>query len=320
LRRENVTLRSSMKERYRFRNIIGKSPLMQEVYEFILKASGSDASVCVFGESGTGKELVARAIHELSGRRDREFVTVNCGAIPEELLESEFFGHKKGAFTGAYMDKLGYLDIANEGTLFLDEVGELSLSMQVKLLRAFDGGDYLPVGSNRPKKSDLRIIAATNRNLLDLVKNGWMREDFFYRINVLPITVPPLRERKEDIPLLVDNFLRAYGEGGKAVHLPGDVLEAFFSHTWPGNIRELQNVLHRYLTVDRVYFTSPVDSFHPGGGAAAETTQLKGAVDDLERNAILNALEKTRWNKTRASALLGISRRALFRKMRKFGI
>jgi len=203
LRQENIHLRSSMKERYRFRDIIGKSRVMQEVYELILKAANSDASVSIFGESGTGKELVARAIHDLSGRNQKEFVTVNCGAIPENLLESEFFGHRKGSFTGAFSNKLGYLDIADQGTLFLDEVGELTLSMQVKLLRAIDGGDYYPVGVSRPKISNFRIIAATNRNLSRLVTEGSMREDFFYRIHVISITIPPLRERREDIPTLV---------------------------------------------------------------------------------------------------------------------
>jgi transcriptional regulator with PAS, ATPase and Fis domain len=300
LRRENITLRSSMRERYRFGNIIGKSQPMQEVYELILRAGSSNASVCIFGESGTGKELVARAVHELSSRRHKEFVTVNCGAIPEDLLESEFFGHKKGAFTGAYMDKAGYLDVADGGSLFLDEIGELSLNTQVKLLRAIDGGDYFPVGSNRPKKSDFRTIAATNRNLVDHVRMGLMREDFFYRVNVIPITLPPLRDRKEDIPLLVDHFLRSHAEEGKPARLPGDILEAFFNHTWPGNIRELQNVIHRYLTVDRLDFMSVGDLSHPGEKRPSAVKQLKETVENLEKGAVLQALEQTRWNKSKA--------------------
>jgi len=320
LRKENITLRSSMRERYRFGNIIGKSPPMQEVYELILKAANSNASVCIFGESGTGKELVARAVHELGGRRQKEFVTVNCGAIPEDLLESEFFGHKKGAFTGAYMDKAGYLDVADGGSLFLDEIGELNLNMQVKLLRAIDAGDYLPVGSSRPRKSDFRTIAATNKNLVDQVKKGLMREDFFYRVNVIPIALPPLRERKEDIPLLVDHFLRSYAEEGKPARLPGDVLESFYNHTWPGNIRELQNVIHRYLTVDRLEFMDVGGIADSGGKKAHEGKALKETVEDLEKNAILRALEQTRWNKSKAASLLGVSRRSLFRRMQKFGL
>ena len=320
LRKENITLRSSMRERYRFGNIIGKSQAMQKVYELILKAANSNASVCIFGESGTGKELVARAVHELSGRRQKEFVTVNCGAIPGDLLESEFFGHKKGAFTGAYADKAGYLDIADGGSLFLDEIGELNLKMQVKLLRAIDGGDYLPVGSTRPRRSDFRTIAATNRNLVDQVQKGLMREDFFYRVNVIPIALPPLRDRKEDIPLLVDHFLRSHAVVGKPARLPGDVLEAFFNHTWPGNIRELQNVIHRYLTVDRLDFTSVGDLSHPVEKRPSEGRRLQETVQDLEKVAIVRALEQTQWNKSKAASLLGVSRRSLFRRMHKFGL
>ncbi|EFK96111.1 sigma54 specific transcriptional regulator, Fis family, partial [sediment metagenome] len=236
------------------------------------------------------------------------------------LLESEFFGHKKGAFTGAYMDKAGYLDVADGGSLFLDEIGELNLNMQVKLLRAIDGGDYFPVGSSRPRKSDFRTIAATNKNLADQVKKGLMREDFFYRVNVIPIALPPLRERKEDIPLLVDHFLRSYAEEGKPARLPGDVLESFYDHTWPGNIRELQNVIHRYLTVDRLEFMDVGDVADSDGKRAHEGKALKETVEDLEKAAILRALEQTRWNKSKAASLLGVSRRSLFRRMQKFGL
>jgi transcriptional regulator with PAS, ATPase and Fis domain len=320
LRKENITLRSSMRERYRFGNIIGKSQAMQEVYGLILKAANSNASVCIFGESGTGKELVARAVHQLSGRRQKEFVTVNCGAIPEDLLESEFFGHKKGAFTGAYMDKAGYLDVADGGSLFLDEIGELNLNMQVKLLRAIDGGDYFPVGSSRARRSDFRTIAATNKNLAEQVQKGLMREDFFYRVNVIPITLPALRDRKEDIPLLVDHFLRSYAEEGKPARLPGGILDAFFNHTWPGNVRELQNVINRYLTVDRLDFTGISDLVHPSEKGASEGKRLHEKVQDLEKGAIIHALEQTRWNRSKAASLLGVSRRALFRRMEKFGL
>jgi len=315
LRKENIYLRSSMKERYRFANIIGKSQPMQEVYGLILKAAYSDANVAIFGESGTGKELVARAIHELSSRRGEEFVTVNCGAIPDNLLESEFFGYKKGAFTSAHMDKVGYLDIADKGSLFLDEIGELSLSMQVKLLRAIDGGDYAPVGSNKMKKSDFRAIAATNRDLIEQVKEGLMREDFFYRINVIPIALPPLRERREDIPLLVDHFLKLYSRGQKPPRVPGKIMDAMHTHRWPGNVRELQNVIRRYLSVGRWDFLSPKQENQEEGNL--EALKLRNAVEDVEKTAIFKALEQTRWNRSRAAAILGISRRALFRKMKK---
>jgi two-component system, NtrC family, response regulator HydG len=316
LRLENIHLRSSMKERFRFRNILGKSEAMQEVYELILKAAYSDASAAIFGESGTGKELVARAIHELSRRHDKEFVTVNCGAIPENLLESEFFGHKKGAFTGAYADKAGYLDIAGGGTLFLDEVGELTLNMQVKLLRAIDGGDYTPVGSTKLKKSNFRVIAATNRTLIDLVKEGAMREDFYYRIHVIPITLPPLRERREDIPLLVDHFLSLYRDADqREARIPAKMLDAMFSYPWPGNVRELQNVIRRYLSVGKWDFLNKGQGAQEG--SVPDSYSLKGAVEDLEKTAVKKALEQARWNRTRAAQILGISRRALFRKMKR---
>jgi two-component system, NtrC family, response regulator HydG len=316
LRLENIHLRSSMKERFRFRNILGKSEAMQEVYELILKAAHSDASAAVSGESGTGKELVARAIHELSGRHDKEFVTVNCGAIPENLLESEFFGHKKGAFTGAYADKAGYLDIADGGTLFLDEVGELTLNMQVKLLRAIDGGDYTPVGSSKLKRSNFRVIAATNRDLMDMVKEGGMREDFFYRIHVIPITLPPLRERREDIPLLVDHFLSLYRPADqKEKRIPAKMLDVMFSYPWPGNVRELQNVIRRYLSVGKWDFLNQGQGAREGSGT--DGFSLKSAVEDLEKTAVKKALEQARWNRTRAAQILGLSRRALFRKMQR---
>ena len=252
LQKENIRLRSSIRERYRFCDIIGKSQVMQEVYEFILQAAATQANVIIYGESGTGKELVAKAIHETSDRSRKGFVTVHCGAIPETLMESEFFGYKKGAFTGANMDKRGYLDEADGGTLFLDEVGEIGLNMQVKLLRAISGDGYTPVGSNTIKNTDVRIIAATNRNLRDLVKRGVMREDFFYRIHILPIYLPPLRERKDDLPLLIDYFLQLHDKNHPP--LPGNIVEALLNYDWPGNIRELQNVLHRYMTLKRLDF------------------------------------------------------------------
>jgi PAS domain S-box-containing protein len=318
LRAENINLRSSMKERYRFGNILGKSQAMQEVYELILKAAHSDAIVSVSGESGTGKEVVARAIHDLSSRRGRDFVAVNCGAVPETLLESEFFGHKKGAFTGAYADKMGYLDIADGGTLFLDEIGELSVNMQVKLLRAVDGGEYSPVGSSRPKRSDFRIIAATNRSLADLLRQGMMREDFYYRINVIPIVMPPLRERREDIPLLVDHFLALYAHDEKQRKVPAKIMDALLNHPWPGNVRELQNVLRRRISVGRWDF---LGSNHGAQQEAdTENAPLTKAIENLERASLVRALKQTRWNRTKAAAILGISRRALFRKMKKLGL
>ena len=317
----------SPRGRHGFANIVGKSVAMQGVYDLISKAAATDANVVIYGESGTGKELVAQAIHQVSHRRDKAFVPVNCGAIPETLLESEFFGHRKGAFTGAYIDKHGYLDLAHGGTLFLDEVGDLSLNIQVKLLRAIECKKYFPVGSNRSKSSDFRIIAATNSDLMEKVRKGLMREDFFYRIHVIPITLPPLRYRKEDVPLLIAHFLESYGNGTGRASLPEKIKKALYNYDWPGNVRELQNVLHRYLTVGTLDFTDCKSPSCPAGVSRPAThdayhqpINLRDAVERLERELISRALAQTRWNRTKAARLLGISRRALFRKMSNLGI
>ncbi len=348
LEKENIRLRSSIRERYRFCDIIGKSPVMQEVYEFILQAAATQANVIIYGESGTGKELVAKAIHETSERSQKGFVTVHCGAIPETLMESEFFGYKKGAFTGANADKRGYLAEADGGTLFLDEVGEIVLNMQVKLLRAISGDGYTPVGSNIVHNPNVRIIAATNRNLRDLVNRGAMREDFFYRIHILPIYLPPLRERKEDLPLLVDHFLQLYDK--KHPPLPAHVLEALLNYDWPGNVRELQNVIHRYLTLKRLDFVGmPVNrqarpeatvskeenSFTEGFAAIPlHHGQEKAAQNDVvmmkkesaitleanEKELIMRTLAEHDWHRRQTAEALGIDRKTLFRKMQKFGL
>ena len=320
LKRENVQLKSSMKDRYRFGEIIGGSRLMHEVYDLILNAAASEAGVIIYGESGTGKELVARAIFSMSDPEDTPFVPVNCGAIPEQLLESEFFGHRKGSFTGAHRDKEGFLDRADGGTLFLDEVGELSPGIQVKLLRAVEGGGYTPVGSTVVKHSRIRIIAATNRNLEERVRTGHMREDFYYRIHVIPIRIPPLRERREDIPFLVEHFLQRSGSDRKLSQIPGRVLAALYSYDWPGNVRELQNALHRYLAVGSLDLGGvkglgageprEPESHAPGEG-------LRTPMIRLERRLIVDALNAANWNRTKAASLLGIPRKTLFRKMKK---
>lgn len=325
LRRQNIQLASTIKDRYRFGEIIGKSPAMQEVYEQILAAGAGNANVVVYGESGTGKELVAMAIHQLSDYCDGTFVPVNCGAIPENLMESEFFGHKKGAFTGANSDKKGFLDYANGGTLFLDEVGNISLGMQVRLLRAIEGGGHTPLGSNQVRKSDFRIIAATNRPLIELVREGGMREDFFFRVHIVPLYLPPLRNRKEDILLLIDHFMQAFNRGEEHRVLPGKVLDAFVEYDWPGNVRELQNVLQRYLTMGRLEFASGWTTKSMDTEKAAEPDEIAGEdlrdkVDRYEKKIILQSLEKVRWNRTRLCTLLGIPRRTLTYKLNKYGI
>ncbi|MDY6952939.1 MAG: PAS domain S-box protein [Thermodesulfobacteriota bacterium] len=322
LEKENIELKSTLKDRYRFGDIIGKSPAMQEIYELIVTAGASDTSVVIHGESGTGKELVARAIHDASRRREKEFVSVNCGAIPETLVESEFFGYEKGAFTGALADKFGFLDFADGGTLFLDEAGDLNLNMQVKLLRAIEGGGHIPIGSNRTRTSDFRLIIATNKNLADLVKKGLIREDFFYRINVIPITLPPLRDRREDIGLLIEYFLSSFGNGKSPRRIPGHVVDLLSNYHWPGNVRELQNALHRYLTLGRLDLGDPAGN--PQGLAIGvprpEPTNLRLAVADFERSVIEKALSMTHWHKAKTATTLGIDRKTLFRKMQAFGL
>ncbi|GAB6094786.1 hypothetical protein JCM14469_10380 [Desulfatiferula olefinivorans] len=323
LLQQNLLLKSAMKERFRFCDIIGKSSPMQEVYDLILKAAGSSDNVIIVGESGVGKELVARAIHDMSGRKEKRFVPVNCGAIPETLLETEFFGHTKGAFTGAHSAKQGFLDKADGGTLFLDEVGELSHGMQVKLLRAIEGGGYSPVGSSEVRHSNVRIVAATHRNLYDEVRRGRFREDFFYRIYVIPVLIPPLRERKEDLGLLVDHFLRKLGSDLNIDAVPGKDIEALYTYHWPGNVRELQNVLRRYVTLRRMDFTGSAQG--PADQAVSETApshamSLTDAVDAYEKKLIVSALDTTRWHRINAARSLSISRRTLFRKMARHGL
>jgi len=307
---ENRVLRSSLKERYRFGNILGRSPPMQEVFEMILKAAVTDASVAILGESGAGKELVAHAIHEHSARKDNRFVAVNCGAVQEPLFEREFFGHRKGAFSSAHADSAGYLDMADKGTLFLDEVGELTISMQAKLLRAVEGGGYRPVGGTETTLADFRIISASNVSLQEKVKSGQMRSDFFYRLQVIQIQIPPLRQRREDIPLLVDHFVQSMRPLLATPKIPGNIIDALMEYDWPGNVRELRNVLQRYLTLGRLEFLSPHTT-----ATALPQVNLNQAVQQLENSLIAHALQQANGNRTRAADLLGISRRALFRKI-----
>lgn len=327
-RNENVRLKSSIGERYRLGNIFGKSPAMQEVYEMILKAASNDANVIIYGKSGTGKELVSRAIHDMSDRADKNFVAVNCGAISENLIESEFFGYKKGAFTGAHMDKHGFLHSAHKGTLFLDEVGDIGLNMQVKLLRAIESGEYIPVGDNKSRTADMRIIAATNKDPMEMVRSGAMREDFFYRISVIPIKLPSLKERKEDIPLLVEHFLQKRNTSPKAI--PTKVMEALTNYDWPGNVRELQNVLQRYLTVKSLDFMKrsepaasldfPPETMVQDKKMDDDHFHIDAVLNEVERKILLEALNKTRWNKTKAASMLGISRRSLFRRTQRLNV
>lgn len=329
LYKENIKLRSSIKDRFRFGDIVGKSPAMQTVYELIIRAASSDANVVIYGESGTGKELVANAIHNMSRRSEMALVPVNCQAIPESLLESSFFGHRKGAFTGAYDDKPGFLEKADGGDLFLDEVGDIDLGIQGKLLRAIEGGGYSPVGTNEICYSDFRIIAATNKNTAEAVKSGSMREDFYYRIHIVPISLPPLRERREDIQLLIDYFLAIFSKGKPHQIIPGKYMEALYNYHWPGNVRELQNVLQRYLAIGNLDF---LESYQPIEESSNETLrETKIALDrsasgfrqkvaSFEKVLLLEALNKSNWNRNKATGLLNIPRRTLYQKMKKYGL
>ena len=325
LQQENITLHSTLQDRYKFGGIIGKSSVMQEMYQAIVRASASQANVVIGGESGTGKELVARTIHQLSDRKDKTFVAVNCGAVPEALFEREFFGHRKGAFTGATTDKPGYFDQAHGGTLFLDEVGELDLNLQVKLLRALEEKEYMPLGDTVSKKVNVRIIAATNKDLKELLQQGLIREDFFYRIRVIVINLPPLRDRKEDIPLLIEHFLEQYEDKDDCSPIPASIMDALCTYHWPGNVRELQNELQRYLAEQRLEFAETLDSFVIGTDILDTTSKqrafsLHKTMEEFEKRLITEVFEQNYKNRKDTAAALGIDRKTLYTKLKKYGV
>jgi two-component system, NtrC family, response regulator HupR/HoxA len=324
---------SELSERYRFENIIGKSGPMLEVFRLLEKVCNSDSTVLINGDSGTGKELVARAIHYNGPRKDKPFVVQNCSAFNDNLLESALFGHVKGSFTGAVRDKKGLFEVADGGTFFLDEVGDMSPALQVKLLRVLQEGTFLPVGGTQVKEVDVRVIAATHKDLSELVKKGEFREDLFYRINVIRVQVPPLRERKDDIPVLVEHFLRKHHKmGQKARSLSHEALGLLTAYSWPGNIRELENEIERLLVLgsdmeiipDDLVSSRIRDSVAPGGTAflptAHATGRLNDAVEMLEREMIAQGLSRTKNNKSRLARELGISRSNLILKIAKYGL
>lgn len=321
LQNENRVLKISLKERYKFGDIVGRSPAMKKVYELVSQAASSDFHVIITGESGTGKELIARTIYELSRRKNKAFVAVNCSAITESLFEREFFGHQKGSFTGADRKQPGFFDEAHQGTLFLDELGELRPPMQVKLLRVLENGEYFPVGETKAKKADARIISATNQDLPSLVRQGKFREDLFYRIHVIDIELPPLRERREDIPLLVEFFLSRFPSTGEKPYLTGKMLDTLSHYEWPGNVRELQNTIQRFLVTNQITLPGGRSMFAvQDNEAVSHEGGLNEALEDLERRFILESLHKTMWNRGKAADLLKISRWSLQRKMLKYDI
>jgi two-component system nitrogen regulation response regulator NtrX len=326
LERENASLRRRLGERL---EIIGESAAIQHLREQIATAAPTNGRVLIHGENGSGKELVARAIHALSARRERPFVEVNCAAIPEELIESELFGHEKGAFTGALSRRRGRFELADGGTLFLDEIGDMSLKTQAKVLRALEEQAFERVGGRETVKVDVRVIAASNRDLEALIAAGSFREDLYYRLNVIPIEVPPLRERREDIPLLIDHFVRIFcAENGKRIKtVSAEALAYFLAYEWPGNVRELRNMVERLVIMARRDVIGVEDlpaplrpKEAPAGGAEARERSLREARDSFERAYILAELRANDWNMTRTAERLGIERSHLYRKIKAYGI
>ena len=323
LRREVSRLRREVHKEYSFHQILGKSKAIQGVFDLIRRVADSPTNVLITGESGTGKELVAKAIHYNSDRKDAPFVPVNCAAIPEPLLESELFGHMRGAFTDAKMDKRGLFEEAQKGTLFLDEISELPLMLQAKILRAIQEKEIRRVGANKPIAVDVRIIAATNLNLTEEVKAKRFRDDLYYRLNVIELKLPPLRERREDIPLLVDSFLKkcAAGRGKEVKGVSESALAMLMDYAWPGNVRELENIIERAVTLSRSEKIVPED-FPPAiQGSRGDRRVLDDAaertlpLEAVEKEYILKILDKMGGNKYQAAHALGIDRKTLYRKL-----
>lgn len=330
LRRENLFLKKEVQKEYSFENIISKNERMRQIFDTIRKVARYKSTILVEGESGTGKELVAKAIHFNSDRADNPFVPVNCGAIPENLLESELFGHTKGSFTNAVRTKKGLFEEADGGTMFLDEIGELPLQLQVKLLRVLQDGEMRRIGDSRPIKIDVRIIAATIKDLDREVREGKFRDDLFYRLNVLPMKIPPLKERKEDIPLLVDHFINKYSrELNKPIEgITPDALNCLMNYSWNGNVRELENVIERAIVLTESSQLQvenlPAEIQSPREESKLnllnDELSIKKASRYLEIDLIRKALQKTKGNHTHAAKLLEISHRALLYKIKEYGI
>jgi two-component system, NtrC family, response regulator PilR len=329
---ENVYLRRELEAKYRFSNIIGRSRRMQEIFALIERVAKTTSTVLLQGESGTGKELIARAVHYASSRAGQRFLSINCGALPENLLESELFGHERGAFTGAVREKKGLFQEADHGTLFLDEIGEMAPSMQVKLLRALQEKTVRKVGGNREESIDVRIIAATNRELSSLVERGEFREDLYYRINVIPVGLPPLRQRREDIPLLADFFLKkcARGMGLPEKRISAGAMRFLESYDWPGNVRELENVIERALALSAGETLTEEDvpaqllsrTKQPTAGIylPAEGLELETFLDQIRRQLMAEALERTNGVQTQAAEVLGVTFRSFRYYAKKLGL
>ena len=337
LKTENIILRSQLSQEYKFENIVGKSDEMQAVFDLVEKVAETDSTILLLGESGTGKELVARAIHYNSGRQEQPLVTVNCAAIPEDLLESELFGHVKGAYTGAVSTAPGRFNTANHGTIFLDEIGDMSFKLQVKVLRVLQEQAFEPVGSTKTNHVDVRIIAATNQDLERAVKERRFREDLYYRLNVIPIRIPPLRERTSDIPLLCKHFIDKYNAANNCgiSGVDNEVMKILYRYNWPGNVRELENMIERVVVLRREGSVSARDLPDKIAGVSEVSgstlkkqpltveeagVSLRDAVSDYEAKLIRQALEKTGGNKNRAAQLLKLNRTTLVEKIKKLNL
>ncbi|MBI5747397.1 MAG: sigma-54-dependent Fis family transcriptional regulator [Nitrospirae bacterium] len=334
LQTENTILKKTLANRYKFENIIGASKSMDKMYEIIERVADSDSTVLIQGESGTGKELVARTIHFNSPRKDGPFIPINCGAIPEGLLESELFGHEKGAFTGAVATRLGRFELANSGTIFLDEVGEMPPALQVKLLRVLQSREFERVGGTKTIKVDIRILAATNQDLEEALKSGKFREDLYYRLNVVQIHIPPLRERKDDVPLLLDHFVAFFNERKKK-NIQGfssDAMKLLMDYRWPGNVREIENLIERLAILkgsgiieiqdlpEKISTVCPITASGPISRFPDEGVDLTMEINEFENRLILSAMEKANGVKSRAAHLLRLNRTTLVEKMKKKGL
>ncbi|MBI5778836.1 MAG: sigma-54-dependent Fis family transcriptional regulator [Planctomycetes bacterium] len=322
---ENLFLRRELTKRYTFQDIIGKSPKIQEVFELVKTVGPTKSTVLLRGASGTGKELVARAIHQLSPRNEKPFVAVSCAALTESLLESELFGHEKGAFTGAIAQKKGKFELADNGTIFLDEIGDIDPKTQADLLRVLQEREFTRVGGQETIKVDVRIIAATNKDLNKLMQEGKFRQDLFYRLNVITINIPPLQERREDIPLLCEHFLHKYNiENSKKIQrLSEDALKVLLEHNWPGNVRELEHAIEHAVTIEKtnvVTMESLPPAFRAQGAFPCAYVAEDKPLDEVEKEYILRVLKKHQWNIQKVAGILNIDRATLYSKIKKYNL
>lgn len=320
LKMKNQQLQQELMRKESPQDFIFKSRKMEEIFNIVKKIARTDSTVFIYGESGTGKEMIANLIWQYSNRREAPFIALNCATLSENLIESELFGHEKGAFTNAYQTKYGIVEVADKGTLFLDEIGEMPMGLQAKLLRFLDSGEFRRVGGNKTLKADVRVITATNRDLGELVKKAEFRQDLYYRLNVINIMIPPLRERKEDIPELTDYFIRKYSSKlSKTIKgIDDKAMDILMNYHWPGNVRELENVLERAVILSETDFIRPED-ISVGQISDKEVGSLS-SLDDVERSHILKVLRETGWNQSKASQILGIDRKTLYLKLKKYEI